>query len=76
MYGLSVDTTNDQVFATAGEDGLVLIFDLRIGTQVLALPKSRAPFHAAEFHPYDGNSMVTANGRDGAARWDLRNIKQ
>lgn len=76
VYGLSVDVTNDQVFASAGEDGLVLVFDLRIGSQVLALPKSRAPFHAVQFHPLDGNSLVTANGKDGAALWDLRDSKK
>lgn len=76
VYGLSVDTTNDQVFATAGEDGLILVFDLRIGSQVLTLPKSRAPFHAVQFHPYNGNSIITANGKDGAALWDLRDITQ
>lgn len=42
VYGLSIDRTNDQIFATAGEDGHILVFDLRIGTQVLTLPKSRA----------------------------------
>lgn len=76
VYGLSVDVTNDQVFASAGEDGLVLVFDLRIGSQVLALPKSRASFHAVQFHPLDGNSLVTANGKDGAALWDLRDSKK
>lgn len=42
VYGLSVDGTNDQIFATAGDDGHILVFDLRIGAQVLTLPKSRA----------------------------------
>lgn len=76
VYGLSVDATNDQVFATAGEDGLVLIFDLRIGSHVLSLPKSRASYHAVQFHPHSGNSIITANGKDGAALWDLRDSKQ
>lgn len=76
VYGLSVDITNDQVFATAGEDGLILVFDLRVRSQVLALPKSRAQFHAVQFHPLDGNSIVTANGKDGAALWDLRDSKK
>lgn len=76
VYGLSVDVTNDQIFATAGDDGHILIFDLRIGTQVLTLPKSRAPFHAVQFHPSDGNCMITGNGKDGAALWDLRDYNQ
>lgn len=76
VYGLSVDMTNDQVFATAGEDGLVLMFDLRVGTHILALPKGRASFHAVQFHPSDGNTIITANEKDGAALWDLRDSKQ
>lgn len=76
VYGLSVDMTNDQVFATAGEDGLVLMFDLRVGTHILALPKSRGSFHAVQFHPNDGNTIITANEKDGAALWDLRDSKQ
>lgn len=64
------------MFATAGEDGLVLVFDLRVGTQVLQLPKSRNPYHAVHFHPSDGNSIITANNKDGAAFWDLRDSKQ
>lgn len=72
VYGVSVDTTNDQIFTTACDDGQVLVFDLRIGTQVLVLAKSRASFHAVEFHPMDGNLAITGNERDGAALWDLR----
>lgn len=72
VYGISVDTTNDSIFATAGEEGSIIVFDLRIGSEVLTLPKSRAPFHAVEFHPLDGNYLVTANGKDGAELWDLR----
>lgn len=75
VYGLSVDQTNDQIFATAGEDGRVLIFDLRQGTEVMALGKYRAPFHGVQFHPLDGNFIISANGKEGAAFWDLRHIK-
>lgn len=73
VFGISVDSSNDQIFSTASEDGSVLVFDLRTGTEVLSLPKSRHPFHAVEFHPLDGNYLVTGNGKDGAALWDLRN---
>lgn len=72
MYGITVDATNDSIFATAGEDGSVVVFDLRIGSEIITLPKSRSPFHAVEFHPMDGNYLVTANGKDGAELWDLR----
>lgn len=76
VYGISVDATNDNIFATAGEDGNVFIFDLRIGSDILTFPKSRAPFHAVEFHPLDGNFLVTANGKDGAELWDMREYKR
>lgn len=72
VYGISVDSTNDKIFATAGEEGNILIFDLRVGSQIISLPKSHSPFHAVEFHPLDGNYMVTGNGNDGAQLWDLR----
>lgn len=75
MYGLSIDPTNDNVLATAGEDGRVLVFDLRKGTEVLSLPKYRASFHAVQFHPLDGNFAITANGKEGAAFWDFRHTK-
>lgn len=75
MYGLSVDFTNDQIFSTAGEDGRVLVFDLRQGTEVLSLTRYRAPCHAVKFHPTDGNFAIVANGREGAAFWDLRHTK-
>lgn len=72
VYGLSVDVTNDQIFSTAGEDGRILVFDLRMGTTAITFPKSRAPYHAVQFHPMNGNHVITANGKDGAAFWDLR----
>lgn len=52
------------------------MFDLRVGTHILALPKSRASYHAVQFHPSDGNTIITANEKDGAALWDLRDSKQ
>lgn len=75
MYGLSVDVTNDNIFSTAGEDGLILLFDLRVGTHILTLPKSRASYHAVQFHPFDGRTIITANEKDGAGLWDLRSCK-
>ena len=73
VYGLSVNRTNDQIFATASEDGNVVLFDLRHGNTVLSLNKYRSPCHAVEFHPTDGNFAIIANGREGAAFWDFRN---
>lgn len=73
---MSIDPTNDAVFATAGEDGRVLVFDMRAGgNETLSLAKHRAPFHAVQFHPMDGHFVITANGKEGAAFWDLRQTK-
>lgn len=64
------------MFATAGEDGRVLVFDMRAGgTERVALAKHRAPFHAIQYHPLDGHFLITANGKDGAAFWDLRQTR-
>ncbi|XP_037046872.1 DDB1- and CUL4-associated factor 5 [Bradysia coprophila] len=75
VYGLSIDRTNNQIFASAGEDGRVLVFDMRQGTEAMSLAKYRAPSHAVQFHPMDGNFVITANGKEGAAFWDLRQPK-
>lgn len=75
MYGLSVDPTNDQIFSTAGEDGRVLMFDLRVSSEVMCVVKYRAPFHAVMFHPIEANYLITANAKEGAALWDLRSQK-
>lgn len=68
-----MDPGNSHIFATAGEDGRCLIFDMRVnGSEVRTLARYRSPFHAVQFHPLDGNFAITANGKEGAAIWDLR----
>lgn len=73
VYGLSVDPINDQIFATAGEDGRILLFDLRASNDdPKVIVKNRAPFHSVMFHPTDDHFLVTANSRDGSSLWDTR----
>lgn len=60
VYGPSIDPRNSSILATAGEDGDVILLDLRKGTEILSLGKYRGPFHAVQFHPQDGNFLVTA----------------
>lgn len=73
VYGLSIDPTCDDVFATACEDGQILVFDQRIDpADPLVVAKFRASFHAVQFHPFGGNYLVTANSKRGAAFWDIR----
>jgi DDB1- and CUL4-associated factor 5 len=73
VYGLAVDSCNDNIFATAGEDGRILLFDLRASSaEARVVVKYRAPFHAVMYHPIDNNFMITANAKEGAALWDNR----
>lgn len=73
IYGLGVDPFNDNIFATAGEDGRILLFDLRASNaEPKTIVKYRAPFHAVQFHPIDNNFMITANAKEGVALWDNR----
>lgn len=72
VYGLSVDPINDQIFATSGEDGRVLLFDLRASTEIMSVAKCRSAFHSVTYHPLNGNVLATANAKEGAALWDLR----
>lgn len=75
IYGISIDPINDQIFASSGEDGRILIFDLRASSDVMCAAKYRAPFHAVQFHPMDGGFLITANAKEGAGLWDLRKPK-
>lgn len=75
VYGLSLDRTSNDIFASAGEDGRVLVFDIRQGIEPLSLAKYRAPSHAVQFHPMNSNFVITANGKEGAAFWDMRQPK-
>lgn len=73
VYGLSVDPNNDNIFTTAGDDGRVLLFDLRASNdEPSVVVRYRAPFHSVNFHPIDGNFLITANAKEGAALWDIR----
>lgn len=73
VYGLGVDPSNDNIFATAGEDGRVLLFDLRASNDdPSVVVKYRSPFHSVMFHPIDDHFMITANAKEGAALWDNR----
>ncbi|XP_017473245.1 PREDICTED: uncharacterized protein DDB_G0287625 [Rhagoletis zephyria] len=73
VYGLSIDPKCDSIFATACEDGQILVFDQRVDTaDPLVVAQQHTSFHAVEFHPAGGNFLVTANSKRGAAFWDIR----
>lgn len=75
VFGLSVEQTVGNLFSTAGEDGKVFIFDIRTGSAILSVPKSRYAFHAVQFHPLCETLLATANSNAGAALWELRTLK-
>lgn len=72
IYGLSVNPTNNFIFATACEEGKCYLYDLRRRDEELCFAKYQAPFHAVQFHPLNNQLIVTANADDGAALWDIR----
>ena len=72
IYSISVDPTNDFVFASACDDGTVQLFDLRRADATETLASSSSPFHSVMHNPAEPRIFVTANGRDGAQLWDVR----
>ncbi|KAL9899452.1 uncharacterized protein ACN427_007126 isoform 1-T6 [Glossina fuscipes fuscipes] len=77
VYGLSIDPQNDSIFATASENGKVLLFDQRADpTDPFVVADLRSSFHAVEFHPAGGNLLITANSKHGAALYDIRKPNQ
>lgn len=76
VYGISVDPSNESIFSTAGEDGRVLLFDMRVSnSEMKCLVRYRSAFHSVMFHPLDDNFMITANAKEGASLWDNRSHK-
>ncbi|XP_053641546.1 DDB1- and CUL4-associated factor 5 isoform X3 [Cherax quadricarinatus] len=74
VYGVSVSPTHDCVFASAGEDGQVLLYDMResAASDPVCLARYHDAFHAVQFHPVESMFVVTANSREGVSLWDVR----
>ncbi|XP_070578975.1 DDB1- and CUL4-associated factor 5-like [Ptychodera flava] len=74
VYGLSVDPTNDNVYASACDDGRVLIWDIRerSGQEPFLLANYTSPFHAVVYNPVEPRLMATANSSEGVGLWDIR----
>ncbi|XP_060805349.1 DDB1- and CUL4-associated factor 5 [Amyelois transitella] len=76
VCSLSINPQNEQVVATAGNDGRLLLFDTRQSVhESLVISRSRKAFHGVMFHPHQVGILVSANARDGVALWDLRSPK-
>ncbi|XP_075223771.1 DDB1- and CUL4-associated factor 5 [Lycorma delicatula] len=78
VYGLSVDPCNDYVFASACDDGKVLIYDIRIpaSTEPFLLARCVAAFHGVMYNPVESRLLATANAKEGACLWDVRSPHQ
>lgn len=78
VYGLTVDPLNDNVFASACEDGRILIWDIRepSSTEPFCLANSTSAFHAVMFNPLEPRLLATANSKEGVSLWDIRNPKK
>lgn len=78
LYGLSVDPLNDNVFASACDDGRVLIFDIRQPPSEDPFELARFdgnPMHAVVYNPLDSRLLATANAKQGITLWDIRKPK-
>lgn len=73
VYGLSVDPTNENIFASACDDGRVLIWDVRQATNdAFMLAGYTSAFHAVMYNPIETRLLATANAKEGIGLWDIR----
>lgn len=74
VYGLSIHPHNDNVFASACDDGRVLIYDIRGSstTETFCLAQYKTAFHSVMFNPVDSRMLATANAKEGVSMWDVR----
>ncbi|KZC10050.1 PREDICTED: DDB1- and CUL4-associated factor 5 [Dufourea novaeangliae] len=76
VYGLSVHPHNDNVFASACDDGRVLIYDIRGSSamETFCLAKYKTAFHSVMFNPMEPKMLATANAKEGVGMWDVRKL--
>ena len=74
IYGLSVNPVNDNVFASACDDGRVCVWDLRIESsqRTTVMARYSTAFHAVMYNPSEPRLLATANTKEGLALWDVR----
>ncbi|KAG5882587.1 hypothetical protein JTB14_030136 [Gonioctena quinquepunctata] len=77
VYGISIHPQNDSIIATAGEDGRILLYDVRDQTNqdVQVVAQQNSGFHSVMFNPIKPRYLVTANSEDGIGLWDCRKPK-
>ena len=74
VYGLSIHPHNDNVFASACDDGRVLIYDIRRSSAIenFCLAQYKTAFHSVMFNPMEPKMLATANAKEGVSLWDAR----
>ncbi|KAF4528141.1 hypothetical protein B566_EDAN011157 [Ephemera danica] len=65
VYGLSIDPLNDNVFASACDDG-----------QSFCMASYPTAFHGVMFNPMEPRLIATANSKEGVGLWDVRKPRQ
>ncbi|KAF8770636.1 DDB1- and CUL4-associated factor 5 like protein [Argiope bruennichi] len=76
VYGLAVDPVNENIFASACDDGRVLVWDIRLpSNEPYTLASSASAYHAVMYNPVEPRFLATANAKDGVCLWDIRKPK-
>lgn len=79
VYGLSVNPQNDDILATAGDDGRILLYDIREWPStdaVQCLSKQKTGFHSVMYCPTNPRLLTSANSEEGISLWDSRKPKE
>ncbi|XP_060077091.1 DDB1- and CUL4-associated factor 5-like [Ylistrum balloti] len=74
VYSLSVDPNNISVFASACDDGRILVYDIREppSSDPFCLANYTSSMHAVMYNPVDPRLLATANAKEGIGLWDIR----
>ncbi|XP_065067254.1 DDB1- and CUL4-associated factor 5-like [Rhopilema esculentum] len=73
VYCVALPSDCSDIFATAGECGVVFLWDVRAPEEErICVAMSSGSFHGVAFNPYETKLVVTANAHDGVSLYDLR----
>lgn len=76
VYGLSADPCNPSVFASACDDGRLLIFDIRdSAAEPFCVANYTSSMHSVMYNPVEPRLLATANAKEGVGLWDVRKPK-
>ncbi|KAH3853970.1 hypothetical protein DPMN_096508 [Dreissena polymorpha] len=76
VYGLSPDPTNPSVFASACDDGRILIYDIRDScADPFCLANYTSSMHSVMYNQVEPRLLATANAKEGVGLWDVRKPK-